>query len=112
MIGQAGKEKSDDIMVQVKLDSCEEIKIDLESKVKQLFGKQIEKSIKEVLKEMGVKGAHIIAKDQGALDFIIRARVKTAVRRAREVSNNEKIKKNNDVLSSQQPQNVVQCTNI
>ena len=82
MIGEAGREKSDDVLVQVNIDTSEGIKIDLESKVKQLFGKQIEKSVKEVLEEMNVKNALAKLKDEGALDFVIRARVKTAIKRA------------------------------
>ena len=84
MIGQAGREESDDVLVQVNLDTSEGIKIDIESKVKQLFGKQIEKSVKEVLYEMNVKNAYVTLKDLGALDFVIRARVKTAIKRAKE----------------------------
>lgn len=83
MIGQAGREKSDDVLVQVNIDTSEGIKIDIESKVKQLFGKQIEESVKEVLYEMKVANAYITLKDQGALDFVIRARVKTAIKRAK-----------------------------
>ncbi|MGH4139208.1 citrate lyase acyl carrier protein [Clostridium sp.] len=82
MIGQAGREKSDDVLVQVDIDTSEGIKIDIESKVKQLFGKQIEKSVKKVLCEMNVANAYVTLKDQGALDFVIRARVKTAIKRA------------------------------
>lgn len=85
MIGQAGREKSDDVLVQVNIDTTEGIEIDIESKVKQLFGKQIEKSVKEVLYEMNVKNVYITLKDQGALDFVIRARVKTAIKRAKGV---------------------------
>jgi citrate lyase subunit gamma (acyl carrier protein) len=82
MIAQAGREKSDDVLVQVNTDTSEGIKIDIESKVKQLFGKQIEKTVKEVLIEMNVKNAYVSLKDGGALDFVIRARVKTAIKRA------------------------------
>ena len=84
MIGQAGREECDDVLVQVNVDTSEGINIDIESKVKQLFGKQIEKSVKQVLYEMNVKNVYITIKDQGALDFVIRARVKTAIKRAKE----------------------------
>jgi len=83
MIGQAGREKCDDVLVQVNIDTSEGIKVDIESKVKQLFGKQIEQSVKEVLYEMDVKNAYVTLKDEGALDFVIRARVKTAIKRAK-----------------------------
>ncbi len=83
MVGQAGREESDDVLVQVNIDESEGIKVDIESKVKKLFGKQIEKSVKEVLCEMNTKNAYVTLKDQGALDFVIRARVKTAIKRAK-----------------------------
>ena len=83
MIGQAGREECDDVLVQVNIDTSEGIKIDIESKVKQLFGKQIKKSVKEVLYEMNIKNAYVSLKDIGALDFVIRARVKTAIKRAK-----------------------------
>jgi len=82
MIGQAGREKGDDVLVNVNLNTSDGVNVDIESKVKQLFEKQIEKSVKDVLNEMNIKNAHVTLKDQGALDFVIRARVKTAIRRA------------------------------
>ncbi|MBK5241329.1 citrate lyase acyl carrier protein [Clostridium sp.] len=83
MIGQAGREKGDDVLVNVNLNTSDGVNVDVESKVKQLFGKQIEKSVKEVLDEMNIKNVLVTLKDQGALDFVIRARVKTAIRRAK-----------------------------
>jgi citrate lyase subunit gamma (acyl carrier protein) len=82
MIGQAGREKGDDVLVNVNLNTSDGVKVDIESKVKQLFEKQIEKSVKDVLDEMNIKNAQVSLKDYGALDFVIRARVTTAIRRA------------------------------
>ncbi len=82
-IGQAGSLESNDLMVTVELIKQEDLTIDLESTVKEQFGKQIEKVTREVLKEMKVNGALVRIVDKGALDFAVRARLKTAIKRAR-----------------------------
>lgn len=57
--------------------------IELESVVKRQFGESILKSAKEVLAEQGVTSAKLIITDRGALDCVIRARVETAIARAK-----------------------------
>ncbi len=61
-----------------------EIKIEIESSVKESFGDQIEKVIKEKLAEMQVTSCHLKIDDKGALDYTIKARVEVAVNRANE----------------------------
>ena len=63
------------------------INIDLESVVLLQYGDEIKNTIKEVLKAENVNNVNIIAKDKGALDFTIRARVKTCIKRARSEQN-------------------------
>jgi citrate lyase subunit gamma (acyl carrier protein) len=46
------------------------------------FGDQIINVIKKKLNEMKVINVKIIAQDKGALDYTIKARVETAVKRA------------------------------
>lgn len=58
------------------------IRLSIESVVKQQFGKAIGCTIYAVLEEMNVKDAVIEAQDFGAPDFVIRARMKTALLRA------------------------------
>lgn len=58
------------------------IEINLESIVMKQFGKQIEKVIMETLKDLEVENAIIVAKDRGALDYTIKSRVETAIKRA------------------------------
>ncbi|NBG87169.1 citrate lyase acyl carrier protein [Isachenkonia alkalipeptolytica] len=82
-IGQAGSLESNDVMVTVELLEQEDLTIELESTVKEQFGKQIEEVTREVLKEMKVDKAFIRIIDKGALDFAVRARIKTAINRAR-----------------------------
>ena len=57
--------------------------IELESVVKRQFGESILKSAEEVLSEQGVTSAKLIITDRGALDCVIRARVETAIARAK-----------------------------
>lgn len=83
MIGIAGNEKSDDVLVKVQLDGVEGITIDIKSKIKKIFGKHMEAAVREALSELNVENAKVELEDFGALDFVIKARVKTAVKRAR-----------------------------
>jgi citrate lyase subunit gamma (acyl carrier protein) len=47
-----------------------------------MFGKLMEKAVREVLSEMKVENAKVLVQDFGALDFVIKGRTRTAVRRA------------------------------
>jgi citrate lyase subunit gamma (acyl carrier protein) len=58
------------------------IEVQLESIVMKQFGKQIEEVIKSSLEELKVTNVLLVAKDRGALDYTIRARVETAIKRA------------------------------
>lgn len=76
----AGTLESNDIYIT--LSEGEGINIKLESSVKKQFGKQIEKVIRDTLEEYDIKDANVKAVDKGALDYVIMARVKTAITRA------------------------------
>lgn len=58
------------------------IEVELESLVIKQFGEQIKKTIIDTLVELGVEDTIVRAQDKGALDYTIRARVETAVKRA------------------------------
>jgi citrate lyase subunit gamma (acyl carrier protein) len=77
----AGTLESSDIMITVEPGSGG-IEIELQSIVEKQFGKEIRRAISETLESLGIKNARITAVDKGALDCVIRARVKTAVYRA------------------------------
>ena len=81
MIGICGNEKSSDVLVTVDLNN-NGIEVIIESKLKKMFGKLMEKAVREVLEEMNVENAKVLVLDFGALDFVIKARTRTAVRRA------------------------------
>lgn len=83
MIATCGNEKSDDVLVKVDLSYKDDLKIKIESKVKKLFGRQIEKTVLKTLNELKIEKALIEIYDFGALDFVIKARLKTAISRAK-----------------------------
>lgn len=82
MAGVCGNEKDSDVLVTVDLEH-NGIEIIIESKLKKMFGKLMEKAVREVLEEMEVKDAKVLVQDFGALDFVIKGRTRTAIRRAR-----------------------------
>ena len=79
---KAGTMESNDIYIIVQPNEGGGIIIDLESIVMKQFGKQIEEVILKTLNKLDIKNIHVIARDRGALDYTIRARVETAIKRA------------------------------
>ncbi len=79
----AGTLESSDVYVEIE-PSENGLSINLESVVLKQFGGKIQAVIKEVLKEHGVENANIRVTDRGALECVIRARVETALLRAKE----------------------------
>ncbi|MDR1931598.1 MAG: citrate lyase acyl carrier protein [Spirochaetales bacterium] len=78
----AGTLESGDILVEIL--PGQGLEIDLSSIVINQFGDDIRKTIREVIREMDVQDARILANDRGALDCVIRARLETALLRAGE----------------------------
>ena len=60
------------------------IELEIKSPVMNLFGKQIEKTILDTLEANGVTSCKLYLEDKGALDYTIKARVETAVKRSNE----------------------------
>lgn len=79
---KAGSLESNDILIQ--LYPATERSIELDSPVKQQFGAEIEAVINRTLDELEVGNVKVIAKDRGALNFAIIARVTSAVHRGAE----------------------------
>ncbi|NIZ19171.1 citrate lyase subunit gamma [Entomospira culicis] len=90
-LGQAGfsdineNKKASDIYIEVELTNIGGIQLTLEAQFATLFGRHIRQAILEQLSAMQVEHAMVKAQDFGALDFMIRARVKSAVDQARGV---------------------------
>jgi citrate lyase subunit gamma (acyl carrier protein) len=76
----AGSVESNDILIMISQGEGD-IEIELESVVEKQFGEDIKNVIRETLIEEGITDAKVIAKDKGALDFTIKARVKACVQR-------------------------------
>lgn len=58
--------------------------IDIESIVYDAFHTQIEAVINAVLKEENMTNIHVVIQDKGALDYTIKARLKSAITRLKE----------------------------
>ena len=80
---KAGLDERGDVLVC--LSPAEEnsgVQIDIESTLMSMFGEQIRASALAVIEGYGLKDLKLTIRDQGALDYAIRARVQTAVERA------------------------------
>ncbi len=76
----AGSIESNDILV--KVSKNDGIEIDLKSDLEKQYGEDIENTILETIKEFGATNVLVEATDKGAIDFTIKARVMTALKRA------------------------------
>ncbi len=80
--GHCGPEIRSDLQVRIEPRGRGGIEIDLESRVQAYYGDSIRRQAEEVLEALGVRHALIQIRDEGALPFVIAARVEAAVRRA------------------------------
>ena len=78
----SGTMESSDVFVSVAPNEGGGIEIDLNSTVEKQFGAAIRAAITETLEALGIQDARVAAVDQGALDCVIRARVKASAFRA------------------------------
>ena len=81
-ISKSGTLESSDIYIILMPNENDGIVVELESLVIKQFGEKIKTTIIDTLMELGVRNVIVRAQDKGALDYTIRARVETAVRRA------------------------------
>jgi citrate lyase subunit beta/citryl-CoA lyase len=83
--GEAGRSEGEvrsDLSVRFEERSSGGIDIDLRSRVNLYYGENIRRQVRDVLRTLGVEHAHVAIIDEGALPFVIAARVEAAVRRA------------------------------
>ena len=78
-----GSLESSDVYVVVK-PGGEGVQLTVESIVKKQYGKRIEEVARGVLERHQVSRAQVFIQDHGAVDFVIRARLETALARAGE----------------------------
>ena len=81
-VARAGTMESSDIFIMVKPGDNQGIDIRLSSVVIDQYGNHIRNVIMETLKSMNIENIELTANDRGALDYAIRSRVETAVKRA------------------------------
>ncbi|ARC83722.1 citrate lyase acyl carrier protein [Clostridium argentinense CDC 2741] len=81
-VAKAGTLESNDIYIMVMPNDEGGIELELESIVIKQFGDEIRKTILDTLNDLGVEKAIVKAQDKGALDYTIKARVETVVKRA------------------------------
>jgi len=80
--GHSGREIRSDVHVQIEARARGGIDIELESRVKPYYGDSIRRQAEEVLEALGVQHAQVVVRDEGALPFVIAARIEAAARRA------------------------------
>jgi len=86
---QAGSLESGDALVHVALAQDEALTIRIKSKVAPRFLASMQSSVREIATELGIMSATIEVMDSGALDFVLRSRVTTAIKRSMEASVDE-----------------------
>lgn len=77
----AGSLESSDVQVLVEPNQGG-IELEIESLVFNQFGQEIERTVREVLDDFNVSNIKILINDKGAVDYVIKARVETALKRA------------------------------
>jgi citrate lyase subunit beta / citryl-CoA lyase len=79
--GHSGPAVRSDLHVRIEPRKRGEIEIQLESRVKPYYGESISRQSEEVLEALNVRHARLEIHDEGALPFVISARIEAAARR-------------------------------
>ena len=77
--GTAGSKESNDCYVTV--EEAENTKIIIDSIVGAFFYDQIKQTVEDTLKELDKKNIKVVVEDKGALDYTIKSRVISAIKR-------------------------------
>lgn len=80
--GHSGAEIRSDVQVRVEPRDRGGVDIAIESRVQAYYGTSIRRQAEEVLEALAVRHAQVQIHDEGALPFVIAARIEAAVRRA------------------------------
>ena len=80
--GHSGADIRSDVQVRVEPRERGGVDIAIESRVQPYYGNSIRRQAEEVLEALGVRHAQVQIHDEGALPFVIAARIEAAVRRA------------------------------
>jgi citrate lyase subunit beta/citryl-CoA lyase len=80
--GRAGGDVRSDLHVSFEVRAGGGIVIELQSRVALYYGEAIRQQVRDILRSLGVEHALVEVVDEGALPFVIAARIEAAVRRA------------------------------
>lgn len=80
-IGNKGKGVRSDCSVTLEITESGGIQIQIDSKVKVLYGKQIEMLATDILAFYKLENANLLIEDSGALPFVLAARLEAAIRK-------------------------------
>ncbi len=80
--GRSGPDVRSDLHVAFESRTSGGLKLELESRVAAYYGDNIREQARAVLNQLGVAHARLVIHDEGALPFVIAARIEAAVRRA------------------------------
>lgn len=78
---KAGSDVKGDLLVTLELVGTVR-EIEIESKVAKKFGAAIQEDVNAMLDKYNLEGAKVLVQDLGALDFAVKARIETAIKRA------------------------------
>ncbi len=80
-IGNKGKGVRSDCSVTLEITESGGIQLQVESKVKVYYGKQIEKLANDILAFYSISNANLLIEDTGALPLVMAARIEAAIRK-------------------------------
>lgn len=78
---KCGTDKKGDLQVTLELVSSKR-EIEIHSKVEKKFGEAIRADVEEMLDLYKITAVKVLVEDLGALDFAVKARMETAIKRA------------------------------
>lgn len=78
---KCGTDKKGDLQVTLELASSKR-EIEIHSKVEKKFGEAIRADVEEMLDLYKITAVKVLVEDLGALDFAVKARMETAIKRA------------------------------
>jgi len=87
--GHWGKDIRSDLHVAIEPRHSGGIELGLESRVAPYYGEAILAQVRQALETLGVKSGKVAIHDEGALPYVIAARIETAVRRAGMANSNK-----------------------
>src|ERR1700674_3686493 len=80
--GHCGRDVRSDLHVAIESRDSGGLEITMQSRVAPYYGESIVAQARQVLEVLGIKHARVELRDEGALPFVISARIETAARRA------------------------------